>query len=333
MSDSVDEKSLKPPIFIIGSPRSGTTMLRLMLTCHHRICIPPEGGWLVQLYKKYSDVSFNEVTIRAFIDDLLSTPKIEGWNLNRTSLLEQFEKTPPANYAAVVSQIYLHYAERYGKVRWGDKNNFYLKHLNKLDSLFSNAFFIHIVRDGRDVACSYRELSQIKGQYAPSLPNNISKAAFDWRNNLEIIERSFRSISASRVLTVRYEDLVRDSEATLTMICAFLGEEFDEHMLSFADENRKGQLEPDVFMGWKALTKEPVTDTRVGRWKQEFTTEDTHIFEFIAKHMLENHGYGLSNSSSGSFLSLMLRLRVDSYRLSQEIRKIGHKVKRYRHFS
>jgi Sulfotransferase family len=91
-----------------------------------------------------------------------------------------------------VSAVYATYAASQGKTgsRWGDKNNFYRHHLAELATLFPSAGFVHIVRDGRDVAASYRALSTLSAgsKYAPRLPTAIAEIAADWISGV----RAFR---------------------------------------------------------------------------------------------------------------------------------------------
>ena len=321
---------MKSPIFVIGNPRSGTTLLRLMLTCHPNICVPPEAGWLINLYPKYRDFTLRTDRLKRFVDDLFSPPKIEGWGLERFNLLERLEEAKPTDYATLASHVYLYYASVHqpGKSRWGDKNNFHLNHIEKIHRLFPDAHFLHIIRDGRDVACSYRDLSQIQGEYAPKLSASICGAAYDWVKNIKIIQKSFATIGQGRTLAIRYEDLVQQPHKTLQMVCDFLGEDYDERMLSFAEENRKKQLEPEMFMNWKTRTKEQLTDTRAERWKREMFEEDRYLFQLLAKETLMRYGYEIEHSLSVPFASRMLRLYVSAWLLGQRGQKLIRRLKR-----
>lgn len=297
------------PIFVIGNPRSGTTLLRLMLTAHPNIGIPPESGWLIELYDRYNQQTLEGKTVKAFIDDLLSVPKIEEWHLDREELLARLECLTPMDYSAAAEEIYRFYLEKQGpKSRWGDKNNYYLNHIDKLAMLFPEAQFLHIVRDGRDVACSYRDLSQATGRYAPTLPSGICEAAIHWTNNIGRIEKSLAHIGSQRSFTIRYEDLVSEPEATLTRVCAFLDEDFDEGMLAFDELNKSENLEPEIYMSWKALTRHPLTAARVGRWQREMFQEDQLLFELVANKTLRTYDYeGAAISSTLSIPKLYLR--------------------------
>jgi len=286
------------PIFIIGNPRSGTTLFRLILTCHPNICVPPECGWLIGLYNKWgSKTLFEEKDIDDFILDLCapSTRKFETLNLDLNKLKQNLLGSK--DYRDISDRVYKTYSEQYKPTatRWGDKNNFFLHYIESIDSLFPEAVFIHIVRNGRDVACSYRELRDMEGRYAPRLPDLIGDIGYRWSNNLSTIEDSLRRIDYRRSLVVRYEDLVLDTFHTLNSVCSFLGEPFDDKIFSemslFYQKNIDMKLEPDETMPWKALTKNPITVSKIDRWRKELTKDEISLFESVAKEQLIHYGY------------------------------------------
>ena len=120
------------PIFIIGSPRSGTTLLRLILTCHSEVIVPPECGFIIWLRVKYQswsiDNCFDDVMIESFVNDLLASKKFDTWGLNEALISSLITKLRPRTYAQLCMCIYKAYAESKGGVfkYWGDKNNYYV---------------------------------------------------------------------------------------------------------------------------------------------------------------------------------------------------------------
>ncbi len=88
-----------PPFFIIGNPRSGTTLLRLMLNNHPLISVPPECGFAVWLYEKYKAENFLDKSIvRNFIADVVKSRKFETWGIDKEAIeasyyLENFSNT------------------------------------------------------------------------------------------------------------------------------------------------------------------------------------------------------------------------------------------------
>jgi len=288
---------MKSPIFIIGNPRSGTTLLRLMLTCHRNIVIPPECGFAVWWYQKYRNWNSESAkqNLDAFLDDLFGSKKIETWNLNRELLRETLSEKEPESYSDLVSLIYEKFAMQQKETfkRWGDKNNYYLNHIETIFELFSDVQFIHIVRDGRDIACSYKKLavSKFDSKYAPQLPTEISEIAREWINNLKKIRKSFQTIGWDKVIEIRYEDLVTESEKTLRNICSFLNEEYDPSMSDFYLLNMEKELEPRELMQWKGKTLEKPTRSEVEKYQIELTLPEIKEFEIIAEELLAHYRY------------------------------------------
>lgn len=287
---------MNPPIFIIGSPRSGTTLLRLMVTCHQNIVVPPECGFAVWWYTKYKVwTSPDNSQLAPFVADVMASKKIETWKLNPEKLLEFFCERVPKNYATAVSAVYEFYGRSLGRTfsRWGDKNNFYISHITTLNEMFPECHFVQIVRDGRDVACSYRELHRraIHSPYAPSLPFDIAEIAEQWRDNLETTAGQLDLLPSERVHHVRFEDLVRDPESTLRRLCHALGEAFDPRMLEYSKLNQQQKLEPSEFLQWKERTLSPPDLDAVGRFRSELNGPEIKAFEEIAGPVLRRNAY------------------------------------------
>lgn len=299
------------PVFIIGSPRSGTTMLRLMVTCHPNICIPPEGGFAIALKPIYGDLRvFPKDTLEQFIGDFFATDKQAEWGLTWKDLQDALFDADISAYPQLVAAVYRAYmrVRESGKKRWGDKNNFYLNHIITLASMFPKAQFLHIVRDGRDILCSYIDVSGLPEM--SSLPTDPVRAALRWYFDLLTIQNAVKSLQPKSYMELRYEDLVRDPGLVLREVCEFLGECFSPSMLDFAERTRREKLEPDRYMPWKKLVAEPITTSRVGRWRQELSQRDVAVFEAVADRWLSAYGYSLSRYQMPLVLRVWLKCRV-----------------------
>lgn len=291
--------NVRAPVFIIGNPRSGTTLLRLMITCHPRITIPPEAGFLVDCMAGHGTFGGEASGLERFVGDLFASPKFEHWKLSRPALERHLrDVVKPGNYAELAAGVYECYASVHqgGKPRWGDKNNFYLSHIATIASLFPGAVFLHIVRDGRDVACSYRSLAAVQGKYAPRLPGDLFGAIYDWNRNLGRIRRAFDRIGWDRVCELRYEDLVHDPEGVLRRVCSFLGEDFAPGMLAYDRENRDRELEPREFDAWKKRNREGIDASAIGRWKSELSARDAALAQRAAGKMLRRYHYDAAHA-------------------------------------
>lgn len=283
------------PVFIIGNPRSGTTLLRLMLTNHKNIVIPPECGFAVWLYDKYKSCDFSASVIENFVNDLSTARKIETWNLDYSKLLDYINAARPSHYSEAVGKVYEFYGHAVGRtfLRWGDKNNYYLHHIDTLRAMYPSASFIHIIRDGRDVACSYRNLKKadIESKYAPRLPSTVRDIAFEWSANIQKIRSSFDKAEWENVYEIRYEDLVSQPGNELKRVCSFLNEPYDANMELYFINNQLEQQEPVEFLQWKAKTVERPTTSEVGKYKNELTPKEIKEFESISGLTLGIYNY------------------------------------------
>lgn len=291
--------SMASPIFVIGNPRSGTTLLRLMLTCHRNIVVPPECGfavWWSHKYTRYKKEDWSsESLLSGCLSDILSSRKIEYWRLGRRELFDFICNSRPESYSDLVGKVYEFYAIVIGKpgARWGDKNNFYISHILDIYKMFPNAIFIHIIRDVRDVVCSYKGLKSLNlnERYAPRLPVEVEDIVQQWRNNILGIRSAFDVFGWRNVMEIAFEDLVTDTDCVLKKVCDFLDEDFDAEMLNYSDINKITSLEPVDFIKWKSKVSEAPRKQEVGRYHSELTPSEILEAESNAKDILSIYGY------------------------------------------
>jgi hypothetical protein len=274
------------PVFVLGASRSGTTMLRLMLSAHPHIGVPPESGFLVRLGWRYGAVpALGAGDLRRFVRDLFALETTQDWELDRAELEERLLRLAPLPYARAAEEVYLEYLRRKfpGKSRWGDKTTWYCDYPETLDRYFPHARFVHLTRDGRGVVASFRKVAH--------LPGDVAVVATQWAVVNRRVQTFGGRIGAARYLRVRYEDVVTDPEPQLRRICEFLGEPFAPEMLEFWRFNRERQLEPERHMGWKSLTLEPVRAERASSFARDLTPEDEATFWLVAGRTMRALGY------------------------------------------
>ena len=271
------------PFFIVGSGRSGSTLLRVILANHARISIPPETWFVLDLVRKFSAnqpltakqqlEAIEMVTSHYRWPDLnIQTDELKGWvGLQEEPSLRGFLET-----------IYQQYARREGKDVWGDKTPPYVNILPELSDLFPEARFIHLVRDGHDVSKSFQKM----GTYGPALYANAS----EWKKSIN----AFRSASArdsikSRTIEIRYEQLVLDTVPTINRICDFIGIEFAPTMLDW--EHDLGDKIPsrEAHIHSKLSRKPKASDAF--RWEKEMSGLEVFTIESHIANELKWAGY------------------------------------------
>jgi len=230
-----------------------------------------------------------------FLVDLYACKKFETWALDKLQLKGLIISRQPSNYATLCALIYEAYAMSYSRsVKiWGDKNNYYINHLPTLNEIYPDAKFLHIVRDGRDVACSYREVMKQKSTspYAPKFPVDIESIASEWFTNVSKADDYLSGLHRSRSWTVRYEDLVQQPKSIVSEICVWAGLDYEPQMLEFHDRNKREQLEPSLTMDWKKRTLDPISVMTVGRFRVLLDADELQRFNQIAKDALTKFGY------------------------------------------
>jgi hypothetical protein len=263
-----------PPFFIVGSARSGTTFLRLTLNAHREIAVPPESRFITELSQ-----GKDEVDARQFLAALQRHPRFVAWELPIDAVARELPGSERIPYSNAIRATYNAYASAHGKSRWGDKTPRYILNIPQLATLFGDARFIHLIRDGRDVALSYADV--------PFGPKNVAKAAEIWASRVGTGIRDGRALESGRYLEVMYTDLVEDNEAQLKDISEFVGVEFDPVMLD-RDATSKGALA-------RAEKYNPrVREQAVGNvrnWQTDMPDDQVEVFEAVAGDVLSELGF------------------------------------------
>lgn len=264
-----------PPFFVVGSARSGTTLLRLMLNAHPSVSVPPESRFVTELWR-----GSEEVDADATLGALSRHKQFAAWDLPIEAVRAQLGRSGTVRYVDVMNAAYRAYAHLRGKPRWGDKTPRYVEHVPLLARLWPHARFVHLVRDGRDVALSYADV--------PFGPKRVAESAALWSTRVSLGIVHGRALGPERYMEMRYEELVADPETGARRLCEFLGLEFDARMLDYAERARDAVL-PRAARYNPHVTEPPRTDTR--SWQADMPPDHVEVFEAIAGDVLSALGY------------------------------------------
>jgi hypothetical protein len=280
-----------PAAFIVGAPRSGTTLLRMMLDSHPEMAIPPESHFYFELLKKEAGGNFGREQFFEFLTGFFTWADFE---IERATFRAVLARVEPFTIPDGVRAFYATYAGKFEKSRWGEKTPDYGNIMPQIEALLPEARFVHIIRDGRDVALSKRHL-----WFGPG--DSILAQAEDWTQ--WIMRARGAGARCRHYCEVRYEELLTAPEKVLRQVSDFLQLPFRPEMLAY-HETAGARLE--ALKGWKELdlsgeklrsvlqlTTEPPRLDRIARWKRELPAAELQLFEEIAGPLLAELGYEL----------------------------------------
>ena len=270
------------PIFLIGCPRSGTTLLSVMLHAHPRIAMPPETRFLLPAY--YSRSQFGDLTReenrRALGRAMTERGSQFGdLGLKRDEVVAKIAAGPPT-FGSAAGTIWREFARSRGKARWGEKRPAYWQSMDVILRLFPDAQVIHLVRDGRSCVASLKHVIW--------WPDGVMGAMATWVLADRRLRRLGALLPADSYYRIQYEELLADPRTELERLCGYLGEEFDHAMLDHA------QAASDIVPSrahWHDRTRGPLDPSRIDAWRTVLTSEEIGLFELVAGRALRTNGY------------------------------------------
>lgn len=285
--------------FIIGTGRCGTTMLASILNSHSQICVPPETQLLCQyagngagLHELFEAGAQFDGTAEQFIGYVQKRCPHKLHEYFDYASYFQAQHYPVTRLKEFMGDFYAAIATAKNKSICIEQTPWYGQRIDVLEDLFPTAKYIHMVRDGRDVAISFSR--------TPWWHNNIEHNLVRWAAEVDRIQRlSNRMLSPERILTVRYEDFVDAPHAKLEEICSFLGVAYEPSMLDAQDNidyHQLGKMSSAPISSlamnqWRAEKQSPVFKDSVQAWRNfagyDFAATPAHVKECLARQ-----GYG-----------------------------------------
>jgi hypothetical protein len=300
--------------FFVGSGRSGTTLVRAMFDSHPDMAIPDESNFVPRFGKareRYEE-AWGFATA-AFLRDLFRERWFRQSGLSQEAVREAFDANPPANVPSAIREVFALYARQRGKSLYGDKTPSYVLHLPLLADLFPEARFVHVLRDGRDVAMSLLDVG--------FGPRTMTEAAIHWRERVGKGLAEGRPLGPGRYREVRYEDVLNDPAGTIEPLCYFVGVEFDPAMLRYF-ERADSIVSANVYK-YRSVRLPPTK--RLRDWRTQLPSRDLALFEALAGEVLDEAGYERSLNGSSSLLA---RADAHARALAVAMRHIPRDVRR-----
>jgi sulfotransferase family protein len=273
---------VNPYLFVVGCPRSGTTLLRRLLDAHPRIAITRETHWIPKFAQRGGGHATPEL-----VAALCGHPRFAKLGLSRTEV-EQLTAGSPS-YGTFVAALFDRYGEKAGKPLVGDKTPGYARTIPLLHELFPQARFVHLVRDGRDVCLSAlsweRKRASFERRFTTWADSPVATCALWWRRHVLLGRRAGRELPPGLYYELRYEALVADPEAELRALCAFLDVDYSETMLRYYEERTRHEPGLSAKKAWLPPTP------GLRDWRTQMATDHVIEFESAAGDALEELGY------------------------------------------
>jgi protein-tyrosine sulfotransferase len=253
------------PVVIGGCGTSGTTLLRATLNAHPDIASGPESTVFLQRVSSPATIGPRFGLPAKAIEQLLQQSRTQ------VEFIEQF--------AALCLQ-------QRGKTIWADKTPENVTRLEYIFRHFPRAKFVHVTRDGRDVACSLRTQHWMKLSACErdSLPGLLRCADY-W---IDRVQRALRYRNDPRYFAIRYEDIVQQPETAMRRLLKFLDRPWSDKLLdrTYVNTNmlREEEVPPSSASG-------PLLRDAIGRWRSELNSEAVALITPRITPMLKILGY------------------------------------------
>ncbi|KIC28700.1 sulfotransferase family protein [Leisingera sp. ANG-S5] len=287
MTGDIPKGTCQDPLLVVGCQRSGTTLLRTILNAHSRLTVGYECDFFQVLAGTYGQTRDIRAHLDQFLADLMAVNRFEFWELKPADIRAVFETAEgPIGFAEAIRLICAAYRCKHkpGASLTGVKNPNSIEHLPSYWTLFPQGRVVHIIRDPRAVLASEKKKFIKRDGGFNSFLNTI-RVARRWN---KAVRAQARFDADSRLLAVRYHDLISDTEDSLRALCEGLELPFDPQMLDYY----KSAATPDKEMWQHALTKAPPSPERLSAWQSELTGTEISSINFLCRAHLVQYSDG-----------------------------------------
>jgi hypothetical protein len=285
IENKIKSNNQNPYVFVVGCPRSGTTLLQRMLDHHPQLAVAKDSHFIPLAIADLTNETDPPLTPN-LIEWVCSYHRFYRLGISDAIVREAAEKAH--TYGEFVSVLYSEYGRMHGKLLAGEKTPDYCLYLPILYALFPWVRTIHIIRDGRDVA-----LSTLEWAHASKGPGRLelwreepaAVCALWWWWQVSTGMRDGKDLGPVQYLEVKYEDLVVRPDEILRCITTFLELPFAMEMLAF----HVGKTRDEPGLSAKDAWLPPTPGLR--DWRTQMAERDVELFEAIAGDLISLLGY------------------------------------------
>ncbi len=282
-----------PYVFIVGCPRSGTTLLQRMADAHPLLAVTNESEWfdkrwILRWFDKRRGLTPEGFVTPELISLMVEHPKFSRLKVGQEELLGLLETSQPVSYPEFLTRVLDRYGRRAGKALVGNKTPIFVRRLYTLHKLWPQTRFVHLIRDGRDVCLSVVPWPKgpiVKGKVVTSKDAPVSTVALWWELSVRLGREAGNSLGSELYYEMRYESLVSNPAKECAALCAFLDLPYDEAMLRFHEGRTKSDPGLSAKHAWRPVTP------GLRDWRSQMPAEDVERFEAAVGELLDELGY------------------------------------------
>jgi hypothetical protein len=282
-----------PYFFIVGCPRSGTTLLQRLVDAHPQMAVTPETHWIPRWFHKRPGKLQDGLVTKQFLRKLIAYPRFLELGIDPLELKKMIKGGKRVPYDHFISKVYDLYGQRWGKLIVGDKTPGYARELPTLHLLWPEARFVHLIRDGRDVCLSILNWERAKSwkvgegaaRFRTWAQDPVGTSALWWEWHVRLAREAGEHLGGGLYYELRYESLVAHPKDECRALCEFLGVPYDDHMVQSYQERAISCPGQDAKHPWMPITP------GLRDWQSQMPPEAIERFEAVSRAMLDELGY------------------------------------------
>lgn len=281
------------PLFIVGMPRSGTTLLAALLSAHSKVAFAPETGYFNSVWKPIERAGgfVRWDTAERILSKWFHRPTMRPLNLKESGAITRFRAAwddGRLSHRFILSSVLGGYARERKKVIWGEKTPDHFMYVPAIKQAFPDARIISIVRDPRDVHLSLAKVPWSHG--------NAFNHALQWRE-YQALSRRYAKMYGSSFTQLRFEDLIQNPARELEQLSTRIGLDFEPEML---ERYRDQHLFDPKQEPWKKRTNMAIDPDNREKWREQLSTKDLDVFSRVCGRYLRQLDYAIPEQTTFS---------------------------------
>lgn len=309
---------MKKFLLIIGFGRSGTTLLQSMLNAHPEIVCPPESHFIENyILPEVKGRAIRFATFEELAHILAKDAPLQRLEIDAQEALQPFVKgEQPFSFRDLFIHYLQLYAKEFGKTIIGEKGTVITAYVRELYKAFPDAYVIHIIRDPRDVI-----LSRMKTPWGQKYSFIIHT-----RNYYDAYCAAYENgpaLYGDKYIEIRYEDLIRDPQTQLIILCQKIGLNFHHDMLNYHEKSYEIVSQNEI--SWKQNVFKPVLQNNTQKWRNDLGRWHILAIEgFCAQTFARSH-YPLSQLG-GKFARSICAIPIYGYAAASYLKRAASRM-------